>query len=495
MFADTTIIRLRALRLLGFAVLTLSLTACNILSSVEKLDPEAAPNAPEKFSFDAFRAQDPQSSLGAAEHPKILASHGGSYSDPKLESMLALVTGRLVDQSGTSDRAFDITILDSPKVNAFALPGGYLYVTRGLLALSNDTAEVAAVLAHEMAHVSSNHGVERSQQAKAVDIADRVVNDVVTNTVAGKVAKASTVRRLAVFSQKQELQADAVGIKVLAKAGFDAFAAARFLKSMDRYQAWRSSLNARTEDMSSTHPSTPRRVELARRHARATGPEGSGERDHERLLTAVDGMLFGDKAKEGYIRGNRFSHTKLGVTFSAPENFELTNRADAVLASGPGEMALRFDAVPQTVSGNVEDYIRSGWVNGLQEQTVRQTEINGQPAATARAEAGDWQFAITVVELDDRFYRFILAAPRNARDTVETSDTIAGTFRKMTLSERKAIKPLRIRVVKAVSGDSVASMAARMTGVAKKENLFLALNGLDVGAALQPGDTVKIVTE
>ena len=119
--------------------------------------------------------------------------------------------------------------MNSPSVNAFALPGGYLYVTRGLLALANDTSEVAAVLAHEMAHVSSNHGLERSKQAKVVDIADRVVSDVVTNPMIGEVAKASTERRLAAFSQRQELQADAVGIKHSVRAGFDPFAASRFL--------------------------------------------------------------------------------------------------------------------------------------------------------------------------------------------------------------------------------------------------------------------------
>jgi len=484
------------LRPFSALLVSVFLVGCNVLTSVADIDPDAATaKKPQKFSFDAYRDQDPQSKLGAVEHPRILAANGGAYSDQKLEILLAAITGKLVAQSNAAGKAFDITILDSPKVNAFALPGGYLYVTRGLLALSNDTAEVAAVLAHEMAHVSSNHGIERSNAAEAVGIADRVVSDVITNPVAGKVAKASTKNRLAAFSQRQELQADAIGIKVIGRAGFDPFSAARFLKSMDRYQAWRSSLNARTEDMSSTHPSTPRRIELAERHARAVGPPGSGERDHERLLEAVDGMLFGDNANEGFIRERRFVHAKLGITFDVPENYELTNRADAVLASGPGERALRFDAVDKTAATDVLAYIKSGWINGLDDDSVVGTTVNGRPAATAMANAGDWQFFIAVVDLGNRYYRFILAAPRTAGDVKGPATEIVSSFRKLTAPELARIKPLRVRVVVADASDTVAGLASRMVGVAKKEALFRALNGLDESDGIRAGEKFKIVAE
>ena len=360
----------------------LALAGCQILPTAEQI--ASTVSAEEKsglrLSFEALRAKDPQSKIGAEGHPKVLKANGGAYQSQKLEELLAVVVGRLVTHSNDPDRAYDITVLNSPAVNAFALPGGYLYVTRGLLALANDAAEVAAVLAHEMAHVEANHGVLRSRQAKVVDIADRVTSEVVTNPVVAQVAKASTERRLSTFSQKQELQADAVGIKLLGEAGFDPFAAARFLIAMDRFAKWRKSLNNGDGDMTSSHPSTPKRIELARRHARLVGPPGIGDNNRARFLEGIDGLVFGDADKQGIIRGNRFSHLKLGVTFTVPEPFILGNRQDAVLASGPGEMAMRFDAENKTFNLPTPlAYLKSGWVNGLLPETVQSMRINGLP--------------------------------------------------------------------------------------------------------------------
>ncbi|MEL6744160.1 MAG: M48 family metalloprotease, partial [Pseudomonadota bacterium] len=274
------------------------------------------------FSFDALRAKDPQAKLGAREHPAVLRSHGGAYSNQKLEELLAVIVGSLVTHSSDPTRAYDITVLNSPSVNAFALPGGYLYITRGLLALANDASEVAAVLSHEMAHVTANHGVERNQKTAVQGVANRVVNDVVTNRIAGRVAQESSRRRLIAFSQRQELQADALGIALLGKAGFDPFAGARFLVAMDRYAAWRSASQLSPENMSTSHPSTPKRIELARRHARAIGPPGTGTTKRKRYLAGIEGVLWGDRSKDGFVRGNRFSHTKLGITFAVPERFD-----------------------------------------------------------------------------------------------------------------------------------------------------------------------------
>jgi len=477
------------------------LASCRLLESALEIDPAVIP--PEENAeitqtvedFDTVQARDPQAGIGAKGHPRILAAHGGAYQDQKLEKLLAVITGKLVAQTNEPDRAYNITVLDSPAVNAFALPGGYLYVTRGLLALANDASEVAAVLAHEMAHVSSNHGLQRNREAQAADIAAQVVSDVVSNPIIGKVAQATTKQKLASFSQRQELQADAVGIKLVGASGYDAFGAARFLESMDRYSAWRSSLASSEVDMASSHPSTPQRIELAKRHARIAGVPGSGQRDRNRFLAGVDGMIFGETAREGFVRGNSYAHAKLGITFSVPEDFDLTNRTDAVIASGPNEQALRFDAVP--IAGTpepVDDYLMSGWVNGLDPATVVKTTINSFPAATGQALAGDWQFAITVINFNKRHYRFILAAPRSEPSVSGRSQAISSTFRQLSQADRKKLKPLRLRVVPVRSGDTVQSIARKMQGVRRPADLFRTLNGLGPNTRLRPGMKVKTVS-
>ncbi len=487
---------------------SVSLASCNLLDSVYDIDPAVVPENQTETGqagveqtlaaedFDTIRARDPQAAIGAKGHPKILAAHGGAYQSEKLENMLAVITGKLISQTNEPDRAYDITVLNSPSVNAFALPGGYLYVTRGLLALANDASEVAAVLAHEMAHVSSNHGLQRNREARAADIAAQVVDNVVSSPLVGQVAQATTKQRLASFSQKQELQADAVGIKLVTTSGYDGFGAARFLESMDRYSAWRSALAEGGADMSSSHPSTPQRIDLARRHARIAGPPGSGKRDRDRFLTGIDGMVFGETANEGYVRGNSYSHAKLGVTFSVPEDFSLTNRSDAVIAAGPNEQALRFDAVP--IEGTPQEpgaYLKSGWVNGLDPATVTNSTVNGLPSANGLAQAGDWQFAITVVNFDERHYRFILAAPRFGDGVAGRGQAIASTFRQLSKADRTKLKPLRLRIVKARPNDSVRSLVRKMKGVRSPETLFRTLNGLNESGGVKSGQKVKIVTD
>lgn len=489
-----------AVRAALLVVLSLTLASCNLLDSALEIDPAVAPENQTEATrtaedFETVRSRDPQAAIGAKGHPKILAAHGGTYQDAKLENLLAVIAGKLVTQTKEPDRAYNITVLDSPAINAFALPGGYLYVTRGLLALANDASEVAAVLAHEMAHVSSNHGLQRNRQAKAADIAADVVSNVVSNPVIGEVAKATTKQKLASFSQRQELQADAVGIKLVASSGYDAFGASRFLDSMDSYSAWRSSLAAGEADMASSHPSTPQRIELARRHARIAGMPGSGKKDRDRFLAGIDGMIFGETAREGFVRGNNYAHAKLGIAFSVPENFDLTNRRDAVIASGPNEQALRFDAVP--IAGTPEatdDYLMSGWVNGLDPATVTKGTINGFPSAIGQAQAGDWRFAITVINFNKRHYRFILAAPRFHEGVATRGQAIASTFRKLSKADRAKLKPLRLRVVTVRSGDTVQSLATKMTGVRRSTDLFRTLNGLGKDARLTPGQKVKIVS-
>ncbi|MEL6503658.1 MAG: M48 family metalloprotease [Pseudomonadota bacterium] len=501
-----SLIETRCWRALALVCLV-ALAGCNLSGNKGSIDTVLTPTdgdvaqtadgseeTQQKYTFDALRKADPQARIGAAQHPKILAAYGGAYENEELEKTLALITGRLVAQSSDAARAYDITVLDSPTVNAFALPGGYLYITRGLLALANDSSEVAAVLAHEMAHVSANHGIDRARANKAQTIAERVANTVVSNPVAGQVVKASSNRRLAAFSQQQELEADAIGIRMTGQAGFDAYAGARFLESMDRFNRWRSAQTSGAEaEMSSSHPSTPRRVELAKRHARQFGPPGSGERNQARYLRGIDGLLFGEKASEGFVRGQRFAHAKLAITFSVPDGFTLANKAKAVLANGPSQQALRFDAVPRSGGQAAADYLKSGWVNGLDESSVSAGKVNGLPMATGRAAAGDWQFALTVVATKKRFYRFILAAPRSATGVERTAKAIRDSFRSLSQAEVARLKPLRVKVVKVGAGDSVTRLAKTMPDVGAAESLFRALNELGPTQEPKRGSLVKVV--
>jgi predicted Zn-dependent protease len=402
--------------------------------------------------------------------------------------------------SENPQQTYRITILNSPAINAFALPGGYIYVTRGLLALATDASEVAAVLSHEMGHVTANHGILRQQKEEAEMIASRVVTEVLSSELAGKQALARSKLRLAAFSRNQELQADQIGVRMLGEAGYDPYAAARFLDAMGAFQRFNAvDQNSSDQglDFLSTHPSTPQRVELARMHARAFGMEDKvGDKGRDYFLAGIDGLLYGDSPTEGYVRGETFLHPNLGIRFDVPPSFRIDNKAEAVMATGPNEVAVRFDLVDDTSGGSLTDYIASGWVTGLMPETIRAAFVNGMPAATARASAERWDFDVTVVRNGPKIYRFLTAVPKgDATDLQATATKLRSTFRRLSPSEIANLKPLRIRVVTVAPKDTVDTLASRMLGTDRKLDLFRLLNGLPIGATVKPGDKVKIVAE
>ncbi|MEJ5020359.1 cell division protease CdlP [Ochrobactrum vermis] len=482
-------------RAIGLGLLAIALiSGCQSINSSKDLGLQPSDNP---VTVDNVTRNDRLAQLGAQQHPRILATYGGEYKDQRLERMVAKIVGKLTTVTDKPDQTYRITILDSPNINAFALPGGYLYVTRGLLALANDSSEVAAVIAHEMGHVIANHGILRQEKEAETAIAGRVASEVLHNESASREEALRGKLRLAQFSRNQELQADAIGIKMIGEAGYDPFASARFLQSMEAYQGFRSVSGATDAslDFLASHPATPQRIQLALGHARRIGAPGVGTTDRDSFLNGIDGLLYGDSPNEGYVREQTFIHPKLGVTFRAPVGFTIDNSANAVMASGPGEVAIRFDGASLPAGSDLADYIRSGWVTGLDDSSIQTTTINGLPAATARASADRWQFDIVVIGANNKVYRFLTAAPKGSNALLPASQTVTQSFRLLSPAEQNAIKPLRIRVVTVKPGDTLASLSARMQGTTRKLELFRLLNAMSAGATVSVGDRVKLISE
>ena len=485
-------------RLAAALGLTALLAGCQALSSLStggQIKESAFRPSETPVTVDSVSRNDRLAELARAQHPRILATYGGEYSDPKLERMVAKVVGSLTTVSGNPQQAYRITILNSPNVNAFALPGGYLYITRGLLALANDSAELAAVVAHEMGHVTANHGLQRQQKEAEEVLATKVVTDVLSANPSANMALIRGKLRLAQFSRNQELEADAIGIKTSGQAGFDPYAAGRFLQSMSAYTDFRSVSGATDAslDFLASHPNAPQRIDLAQRHARQFGPPGQGARDRDSFLAGIDGLLYGDTPEEGFVRGNTFLHPRLGISFSVPPGFVIDHSAAAVTATGPGELAVRFDGVALSSRTRLADYIRSGWVAGLAPSSIRELTINGNEAA--RAVADGWKFDITVIRAGSQVYRLLTAAPTASGQLDATAQTVGGSFRLLSAREKANLKPLRVRVVTVKPGQTVGSISASMVGVDRKLELFRVLNALAPGATVSAGDKVKIISD
>ncbi len=443
------------------------------------------------------RPLDPQEAIGKKEHPAVVAKYGGIYADPKAERMIAVIVDRLIAVSNDPGRVFKVTLLDSPKINAFALPGGYLYLTRGLLALANDSSELAAVLAHEMAHVLADHALVRQEKLNSSAIGKQVVTDVLDGSTAGKIALAADKLRFAAFSQNQELQADAIGIRMIGKAGYDPYAAERFLETMAAY-AEETSADRRLADvasLASSHPSTPKRIALAKNHARAFGSPGYGDRGRKRYLDGIDGIMYGDSAEEGFVRGRQFSHKGLGVTFRAPIGFKIDNQSKAVLISGPGDIATRFDATVISGSTSLAGHLKSDWIKGLVEETIREQEINGLPAATASAAGDGWRFKVWLVRNKNQVFRFITAAPQTNTNLDSVARQIVSSFRLLNPTEKQNLRSLSVKVVSVFPGRGIGWYVSQMTGVSDPDKTFRLINGLGNSDSLGEYKRVKIVTD
>ena len=359
----------------------------------------------------------------SAEHNRMVALFDGEYKDPPAEKYLNDILVKLAKTEDRPSDPYKVTILNSPIVNAFALPPRDLFITRGLLALANDASEVAAVMAHEIAHLTAKHAARREEEEKRAAVISKAAS-VIQNKEKGQEIEENARRTIATFSRQQELDADQIGIKAIARAGFDPYGASRFLSALGRSAAMRTSLigqnaSADKPDILATHPSTPERVTQAVAVARQIGAPGIGVTDRNAYLASIDGMVFGDSPSEGTVRGRKFLHARLGFAFVAPEGFVLENASKALLGvSADGNEALRLDSVKAPAGMTLEAYMASDWIEGLEQSSIEPVDVNGSPAVIARAKAGEWSFRLAVIRFEpNEIYRLIFAMRTKSEET------------------------------------------------------------------------------
>ena len=429
--------------------------------------------------------------IGLREHPRIIASYGGVYSDRQAEIMLAQVVGRLLAAADQPNTQFTITILDSAEVNAFALPGGYVYVTRGILALANDTSELAAVLAHEIAHVTLRHARARTNRTRTTELVGAI-----TGVFGGESAAAASRSKLslAAFSQNQELEADREGIRIAGKAGYDPHAASRFLGVMARFAKFSAGDADQGDDFLSSHPSTPNRVQKAVETARSMfGAPGIGETDKPGYMAAIDGLTFGDSPQQGVIAGHRFVHPSLKFTFTVPQGYTLQNSQSAVVGvAGDGE-AVRFDSADVAADMALDDYLKSGWIAGLLADSVSKQSFNGVEAASGIAQTEQWSFRVSVMRFEGAVYRFIFAAKADSERFAKGAEETLKSFRRANSGDLGKVRKVMVKVIIARAGDTADSLAGQMGGLTRGTELFYVLNNLYPGDPVQAGAKYKIV--
>lgn len=432
----------------------------------------------------------PESDIqSAAEREQLIALFGGPYdADDALVETITQITERIVKASDNPKARYRITILNSPSINAFALPSGDIFLTRGLLTLANDTAEIGAVISHEIAHVTARHASRRAELEKSVStIPEEISADEASMT------GDSNRFTLASFSRTQELEADEIGIKTLAKAGFDPYGASRFLLALNRTMTLDGDQSARRKSRASflaSHPSTPQRLSVAIDTAATYLNPKSIEADRNLYLTALNGLAFGDDPAAGIVEGRRFYHPRLDFTFEAPDSFLLENSPQAVIGINSNrEQSMRLDTI---VSSSAESALKSGWIEGATIDAIAPLDVSGFTAFTTIAKDNEWNYRLAAVEKDGKVFRMIFAARQLTPELDQKFMISIRSFRGLTPEEFSLLKPLKLEIVKAESGDTIDTMAARMAGISRAQELFRRLNGVDKNS-IKDGALYKIV--
>ncbi len=443
---------------------------------------------------------------GAQYHQQFLDEFGGAMTGATA-SYVEQVGKNIAVQSGlaNSQSAFTVTLLNSSVDNAFAVPGGYVYVTRQLVSLMNNEAELSAVLGHEVGHVAARHSQSRQRNATRNSILG-VLGSVLSGAILGNSGIGQLGQRIfssapqlltAKFSRSQETEADNLGIRYLRSAGYDPHAMATVLQSLAMQNSLDAQLQGRDASIpqwASTHPDPASRV----RAAQAQAGNGTGQTNRDGFLNRVDGLIYGDDPRQGVIEGNTFIHPDMRLTFTAPNGFYMVNGTRAVSINGQGGQAQLSTA---QYNGNLETYLRQvfqtigGQQRQLAPQSVQRTTINGIPALYGVARVNNGQQTVDLAVMAYEFgpnqaFHFAAITPAGRAGLF---NPMFNSLRRISANEAAQVIPRVVDVVTAARNDTVQSLAARMAYPNAQDARFRVLNGLTSNAQVVPGQRYKIV--
>ena len=435
--------------------------------------------------------------IGRQYNEQVIKNQYQVYESKALQDYVNGIGQKLAKKSHRPNLQYRFTVLDTPEINAFALPGGYVYITRGIMAYLNSEAQLAAVVGHEIGHVTARHGVRQQSAAQAANLGLTIASIFVPkiNTNLGQnLANVLGGALLSGYGREQELEADRLGAQYLARADYDPQAiisVLRVLKNQELKDAELAKQEGREprrySGLFSTHPDNDTRLKQVVGEADKLAPAAPFEGRAE-FLAATDGLVFNDNSEQGVVRNNRFYHGELGIALQFPEAWQVHNLPNALIAISPqGEarLQMKMDLKPQ---GSPVEYARRMTGYGAQISSI---EINGLSAALIDASdslggviyLGKQAFILQGQGKD----RQGLVAHRN--EIIET----VRSFHALTADERKLVRPLSIRVITARQGDTYARLAHNSPLGKSAESYLRLINAQYPDGEPRAGQRIKIV--
>ncbi len=459
--------------------------------------------------FTGLMPASQEAQIGAQEHEKILAQYGGVVKDKALRDYVTRVGQKLVPFTERQDVKYTFTLLDSPVVNAFALPGGYVYITRGILTLANNESELAGVIGHEIGHVTARHSAERYSTSVVTSIGASILSAAIKVDGASQALGLGANLYLSSYSRSQEHESDDLGIRYLSRAGYDPMGMANFLKALDASAALEAKEAGQKTNSApnyfSTHPVTAERVSrsIAEAQKYPNGPNATNRIDY---MKAISGMTVGDSAEQGFVDSGKFVHPELGFIFDIPNNYKTENSAASFVAQSKSNNGgtLIFTGGTKKQGQSIEDYLRqvvlkgdmsnardfgTNTINGFKTASVERTgSINGVKS----------NIRIIVIEWDaDTIYQMVLAMPIGLSATeVSALQSAAFSFKRLSPSDKNKYRPKTLSMRVAKSGHTVAAMSARFPyNDGLNEERFRVINGMGAGEQPRANQAYKVIVQ
>jgi predicted Zn-dependent protease len=427
----------------------------------------------------------------------------GIYEDAQLQRYVQEIGLQLARASERPDLPWQFAVVDAPAVNAFALPGGFIYLTRGILPFLDNEAQLAGVLGHEIGHVTARHAAQQYTKATSAGIGLTLLSIFVPESRPfGGVAESALGVLFLKYGREDELQADKLGVQYTAQAGWDPAGVAGMLNTLTRLDEAAGSRKG-VPNWLSTHPAPADRVqeiEPAIQLARAT-VKGEPVVDKQEFVGHIDGIIFGDSPSEGIVRGNRFLHPVLRLDLTFPQGWEIMNTRSQVVAKAPEREQYLILQLVRNPRGSIDQVARSGMANaGFRQLDGQRTQINGLDAYVGTYQGvmeglGNVVTVAAHIVHERSVYLLAGIAPANSFESAQPEFTgTIRSFRPLSAAEAEQIRPNRVDIYTVRSGDSWEELSRRTGGILKPSTLAI-MNNYEPSQPPRAGERIKIVVE
>ena len=444
--------------------------------------------------------------LGQAEHQKIIGKFG-VYRDQELQDYIDKVGQRVAAESSRPEVEYRFTLLNDDMINAFALPGGFIYLTRGMLVHMNSESELAAVLGHEIAHVTEKHALRRETRGKGINVLNTVLAIGTGQSALYELGNIFGGSILLGFSRAFELEADEVGAQYMAKAGYSPTAmlnTIEILKAKDRIeiaQARKEKRKPRVSHGTSSHPDNDTRYKKAIIASEKLLVDYDDFIKADEFLEKLNGLAYGKSRQAGVVRKNTFYHPKLGIKFSFPESWRFeTLRKGAMVVNEVGESSFTIStsrlARGATPASFTEEQL------GLNVREGREITIDGMPAYLGIADKADSaygprpvRFAVIFDERKGLAYLLRGAGKYDLRNIADDRNYIASifSFDRMSREDFRSAKTPAVQVVRAEKDTTMEQLAEESPITNYALDTLRLINGLFPHGQPEEGQLIKIV--